>query len=436
MEAHNIRLISDTDSSDPSKSSQNGVPQHVEVGSARDRWIEVRRTLMDGVSDGVFPGAVFLVARDGKVLFHEAVGHKSSKSPKGNDPVKMGIDSVFDIASLTIGLVTTSLIIRLVQEGRIFLTDRISRYLQGFGILGKAPITILHLLSHTSGLPHWHPFYEELIRENEGARMGILTSRGAREYVLNSLVRSQLKGEIGGKPTFGDLDPLLLGFVIEAACGVSLDKIAYQSIFQPLALRSTSYIDIVKVRHGGIHPIAEIIAPTEECPWRKRILWGEVHDDNAWAMGGIAGHSGVFSSSYDLHVFANELLKGLDGTSLFFNKEVLEVFLAPRVVGSSNTPMKLGWDSPSKENGMHEIGFSPKAFGYNGFTGCSLWVDPATSTEFILLTNRVHPSRSNKKIQSFRPELHRRALTVALSPSISAPSIQSSSDGETVSSIG
>lgn len=366
---------------------------------------ETSALLRKGVDEGVFPGAVLLVARSGQVIFREAVGFKSYQSTKNPDPSPMSVDTVFDIASLTSAVVTTTILMKLVEGNQIRLDDRISRYIQPFGVFGKSPITLNQVLTHRSGLPHWLPFFEDLLRENAGARMGILTSKGAREFIYNQINRCELKYEPGTKQVYSDVGLILLGHLVEVLTGVSLEKAAQRYVFQPLGLKSTSFIDLSMVKRRGIHPVTDLIAPTEECSWRKRMLCGEVHDDNAWAMGGIAGHSGLFSTAADIHSFARELLAAFHRQSSFVTRNALEVFWAPTGV-EGESAWRLGWDSPSEENGMNTSRLSKNSIGICGFTGCSLWMEPLEGLEIVLMSNRIHPNRSNKKIRSFRPQLH------------------------------
>lgn len=373
---------------------------------------EVKNALEEAVKEGVFPGAVLLVGQRGKVLFHSAVGTRAHKGPKTLDVSPMSADTVFDIGSLTSSVVTTTLIFRLAEEGLLSLSDRVSRYLQGFSVFGKGPITVGHLLSGTSGLTHWHAFYEELIRENAGSRMGILASDGAQDYVLNSIVRSQPKNEVGVKHLPSDVGFMLLGFLIERVTGMPLDKAAHRYLAQPLGLKSTSYINLSRMKRKGLQPVTDLIAPTEECPWRKRVLCGEVQDDNAWAMGGIAGHNGLFSTANDLHIFASELLLAFEEKSNFMQKGSVDTILEG-VTLTGIPAIKYGWETPSKENGMLDTGLSPLALGAHGFTGCSLWIDPTGGLDIVLLTNRINISRSNKKIQTFRPEITKAVVKAA-----------------------
>ncbi len=373
--------------------------------SSVESFAEVSALMKRAVDEGVFPGAVLTVGKGGQIVHREAVGFKSLESSKNPNPLPMTIDTVFDIASLTEVLITTTILMKLIEANQIRLDDRISRYIQPFGVFGKSPITIAQVLSHRSGLPHWLPFYEDLLRENAGARMGILTSRGARDFVYNQINRAELKYAPGGKQVYSDVGFILLGHLVEVLTGLGLEKAAQRFVFQPLGLKSTSFIDLSMVRRRGIHPVTDLIAPTEECSWRKRMLCGEVHDDNAWAMGGIAGHSGVFSTAFDLHVFARELLASFHRQSNFISRNVLDVFWAPGETGGESA-WRLGWDSPSEENGMQPAKLSKNAIGICGFTGCSLWLEPQQAIDIVLVSNRVHPSRANKKIRNFRPQLH------------------------------
>ncbi|MBN8551210.1 MAG: serine hydrolase, partial [Deltaproteobacteria bacterium] len=368
-------------------------------------FAETSALLKKGVEDAVFPGAVLLVANGGQVIFKEAAGFKSYQTSKNPSPLPMTIDTVFDVASLTATVITTTILMKLVEANQIRLDDRISRYIQPFGVFGKSPITLAQVLTHRSGLPHWMPFYEDLLRENAGARMGILTSKGSREFIYNQINRCELKFEPGTKQVYSDVGLILLGHLVEVLTGITLEKAAQRYVIQPLGLKSTSFVDLSMMKRRGIHPVTDLIAPTEDCSWRKRMLCGEVHDDNAWAMGGIAGHSGLFSTAADMHLFCRELLAAFHRQSNYTSRKALEVFWAP--TGSEGeSAWRLGWDAPSEENGMNTSHLSKNAVGTCGFTGCSIWLEPLHGLEIVLMSNRVHPSRSNKKIRAFRPQIH------------------------------
>ncbi len=298
---------------------------------------------------------------------------------------------------------------RLVQEGRIDLNHRVARYLPGFNVLGKSPVTIGHLLSHTGGLAPSAAFYEEIQKEHSAPRVGMLTSKGAKDYIITQITRSSLKYEPGTKQVYSDLGLIILGNIIELLTGLTLDKAAFKYVLQPFELKTTSFIDLAMIRRRDIHPVIDLIAPTEDCSWRDKILCGEVHDENAWVMGGIAGHSGLFSTAADLHRFALGLLEAYYGRSEYLSGETMKQFCQGPVLGSQAS-WRFGWDSPSRDNGISEIGFSERSFGHNGLTGCSIWIDPEKAIDVILMTNRINPTRTNRKIQTFRAELHKTIL--------------------------
>jgi CubicO group peptidase (beta-lactamase class C family) len=180
-------------------------------------------------------------------------------------------------------------------------------------------------------------------------------------------------------------------------------------------MKSSAFIDLALLKRRGITPVADMIAPTDDCPWRKRIMCGEVADENAWAMGGISGHAGLFTNILDLQLWAGELLASYHGRSHFIDSAILKRFWSqPKEIAGFEPRQEngfcYGWDRPSKDNGMLESGLSSEAVGHHSSTGCSVWLEPNQDIGIILLSNRTHPSRSNKKILAFRPEVHQAIL--------------------------
>ena len=368
---------------------------------------EVQNLCEKALQDGVFPGCVVSVGRNGSELFKQAFGLQTLIKDKDKEAElpRMKVSTVFDIASVTT-LITTAVLMRLVDNGRISLNDHISRYIQSFGVNGKSNITIRQLLNHTSGLPAWHAYFEELVKLHLGERRGILTSSGAKDYIFNLINRSQVRSEPGSKQVYseiGDNGFILAGNLIETITGQSLDKAVRKYVTQPLGMQNTSYIDLALIRRRGILPVKDLIAPTENCPWRKRILCGEVQDGNAWAMGGIAGHSGIFSDAEDLHIFASQLLQAYNGGSSFLSAGTVRDFF--QLPEGFSEGWCCGFDMPSKENGLSDSRISASSVGINGFTGCSLWMDLERGIDIVLLSNSIHPSEANRKIKGFRPIL-------------------------------
>lgn len=349
----------------------------------------------------VFPGAVLVVGRGGETVYSRAVGCRSLLP----EVTAMQKDTVFDVASLTKVMVTVPLVMQAVEQGRLNVNKKLSEIVQTFATHGKERITIRHLLTHCSGFPATAPYYKRISKADTSDRLGIMTSRGAVDLIYGEILRSALDNLPGKVTKYSDIGFILLGNVLETISGMPLDKLAQRGIFQPLELRSTGYIDLTKIRRRGIAPITEMIAPTAECPWRHKILCGEVHDDNAWAMGGVAPHAGVFSTAEDVHAFAAEMINCYHGRSDFLHRELVRQFwtLDTTVPGST---WALGWDTPSPQGSSSGQFFSPNSVGHLGYTGCSLWIDPEREIDVVLLSNRIHPSVENNAIKEFRPMIH------------------------------
>ncbi|MCB0358289.1 MAG: beta-lactamase family protein, partial [Bdellovibrionales bacterium] len=236
----------------------------------------------------VFPGAVLLVGHRGKVVFHHASGSRSLVP----DVTPLERDMVFDVASLTKAVVTTTLVMQLLERNKLKLDQKISQLLQGFGTMGKEHMSIRHLLTHSSGYPAHLPFYKRVQELDRGERAGIMATRAALEMVYQEIYRTRLEHLPGRVATYSDVGYLLLGKVVEVLSGGKpLDRLAQELIFTPLGMRSSGFIELAKLKRRGLAPVTSVIVPTADCPWRGKVLCGEVYDDNAWAVGGVAGHA-------------------------------------------------------------------------------------------------------------------------------------------------
>lgn len=352
------------------------------------RWAEVDALLDDYVAKKAFPGGVVLIGRNGRIEHRRAFGKLSYD--ENAEPTRP--ETIYDLASLTKVVATTTATMILVDEERLNLDLPVQAYLPKFQGPGKAAVTVRHLLTHSSGVDWWAPLYQEL--------------KGKKAF-LERIYTMELKSEPGTQMKYSDLGILLLGEILERVAGRPLDAFVRERVFAPLGMKDT-----------GWRPAPSLlprIAPTEKDPWRGRLLRGEVHDENAFALGGVAPHAGLFGSADDLAKLAQMLLwKGVYAQKRIVASSTVERFTraADLPAGSSRA---LGWDTKSPEGSSAGRFFSPTSFGHTGFTGTSMWIDPERQLFVILLTNRVHPTRDNTLIREVRPALAE-AVIRALEP--------------------
>ena len=361
----------------------------------------VADVLEKAVAAGAFPGAVVLVSQGGRPVYHAAFGSRSREPER----TPMRADTVFDLSSLTKALATTTAFMLLVREGKVRVDDRVTRFFPNFGVHGKTGVTFRHLLTHSSGLPAWRPYFKDIVRVEKEGRPNFVASHGAREYVYELIHRERLEYDTGTHSVYSDVGFMLVGELVETVGGTSLDRFCRERIFRPLALRSTAFVDLSQLRLRKLSPATDMIAPTERCPWRKRVLCGEVHDDNAYAMGGVAGHAGVFSSAADVDALVNRLVACWHGTDDFLPQSMVREFWT-RDTTTPDSTWALGWDTPSPDASSAGSRIGTPAVGHLGFSGTSVWIDLQRHAHVILLTNRVHPHRANERIREVRPRLH------------------------------
>ncbi len=366
------------------------------MADAASRFSRVRALLRDAVDRQVFPCATLEVGRTNEALFRDACGRHTYDHTA---PVAT-IDTIFDLASMTKVLATTTIVMRLVDEGRLTLDDSVRQWIDGWQRVDRRTVTLTDLLEHASGLTAHLPFYRDHV------------GRADFEHAISNL---PLEYPPRSRSIYSDLGFILLGFLAtDAANGVGLDR-QFSDITQGLQLGD--------IRYRPPSDWRPRTAPTEVEPWRGRLLCGEVHDENGWALGGIAGHTGLFGTAPAVGRFARALLQTLTGRARLARPATLARFLTPTTVRGSSRA--LGWDTmlPTSSCGRR---LSPDAIGHTGFTGTSLWIDPKQDLYIVLLTNRVHPTRANEGILAVRPALHD-AVVEALTPGPSPPSTGSSS---------
>jgi len=348
---------------------------------------DISHMMNKGIAGSVFPGAVLLCARGSEILFHEAYGVANLMDLR---PIQK--NDIFDLASLTKPLATAIAVSLLVKSGNISLDTLLGDILPDLKKTSKSVVSIDMLLRHTSGLPAHREFFKTIIRKQ--GRENISSRQLLRKLILSE----PLDAEPGFKQVYSDLGYILLSWVIEIVSRQRLDEFVRENIYEPLGIRDLFFIDL----NGELIQKNRLVS-TQTCPWRRKTLTGEVEDDNAWAAGGIEGHAGLFGSATAIHSLCCEILSALcHGTPLILDPDLFTSF----VTKEEGRDMVAGFDTPSKDKSSAGHFFSPSSVGHLGFTGTSFWIDPTSGLIVILLTNRVHPSRANQKIRSFRPRLH------------------------------
>ena len=344
----------------------------------------VHRRMAAGIQDGVFPGAVLLVAEGWDILFHRAYG-----VPHIFSDAAVSVDTVFDLASLTKPLATALAVMKLLERGDLALETPLKSVLPEFQHADKGEITIVQLLVHDSGLPAYRPYYRKLRRLRRGGRKSALK---------NMLVGQPLADMPGRRTVYSDLGYMVLEWIIERVGGKPLDVFLDEMVYGPLAVDRLFF-------PGNAYPTSRgIVAATEFCPWRNVLLAGRVHDDNADAVGGIAGHAGLFGTARGIYQLLCHMLSIYHGDTpdRVFRGDLIRLFFSPwNAVGRPP-----GFDRPEGPSSSAGRYFSENTVGHLGFTGTSFWMDIDRRLIVILLTNRVHPSRNNLKIRAFRPLLH------------------------------
>lgn len=355
------------------------------------------------VCRGVFPGASLLICRKGAV-FEKTWG---TVELEGAEVTK---STFFDLASLTKPLVTAPLCMASMERGLFALDDPLPRFFPGGIPADKEGITVKHLLTHSSGLPPYKTYFFDLIRLPEKDRRGALTSM---------ILETPLDAPPGQTANYSDPGFLLLGLILEKLWGERLDKIAQQVLFDPLGIEELHFCPIDEPAFGpasgersgaATHPASSgfSYAATQICPWRKRLLIGEVDDENAWTLNGVAGHAGLFGTTrgvFSLLSFLWDVHEGKISDPLW-PRDLVRLFWTRTGTKGGLNDWCLGYDTPSRKSSSAGRYFSRNTVGHLGFTGVSFWLDLEKHVMVILLTNRVHPTRENDEIRQLRPVLH------------------------------
>ncbi|MBN8233781.1 serine hydrolase [Halobacillus kuroshimensis] len=354
--------------------------------------------LQTAVDNDVMPGAVAFVARRGHIVkensYGYAVRYEDADRTETPHPITMTKDTIFDLASIS-KIFTTTAAMKLYEQGEFKLDDPVAKHIPEFAGNGKEDVTIEQLMTHTSGFKPWIPLYQV---------------EGDRNDRLQHVFQYPLEHAPGSTYTYSDLNMITLGALVERLSGMRLDTFVQQEITAPLGMDDTMYNPPEQLKNR--------IAATEYQPWTNRgLVWGDVHDESAWSLDGVAGHAGVFSTASDLAVFAHMFLKdGKYGGTRILEPETVELLTENRIPQFPGDDHGLGWEL--QQGWFMDALSSPSSYGHTGYTGTSIVVNPENETIAILLTNRVHPTRETV---STSPTRRAFARTVADAIPVTAP---------------
>lgn len=345
----------------------------------------IDRFMRRAMSQRVFPGGVLLVTREGHTCFEKAYGLSDLFR---HQPV--AVDTFFDLASLTKPLATALAMLDLIDGGTLSLTQPVGEILPPAAGGAVAEVTLHQLLDHTSGLAAWRPYFQELKK---------LPARKRRTRLVELLLKEPLTATPGSRFCYSDLGYLLLGEIVVAVSGERLDHYLQKRLLAPMGIVDLRFTEVSQ----PLPFAAERVAATELCPWRGQLLKGRVHDDNAWILGGVAGHAGLFGTAAAVGDLLANLLRAYHGTEV---GPLSAAVLRRAWRRERGTPHGLGFDFPAVKNSSAGSRFSFNTVGHLGFAGTSFWLDLPRHIAVVLLTNRVHPTRYHGAIQAFRPLLH------------------------------
>jgi CubicO group peptidase (beta-lactamase class C family) len=368
--------------------------------------------LQKAIARGTFPGAQFVVGEGGEIISQEALGYAVIAPEK----IAATLDTIYDLASLTKPLLTALLTVIFIERGKLDLSAPASAYLEELLTADKRAITLLHLLTHTSGLQAWRPLYLEARARGDVVAAIAHTPRDNRET-----------GESAAGTLYSDLNFILLGFILERVAGERLDRIAQKEIFEPLGLTETFFSPpselkrkIAATESGQKHERTTLAGMKIVCPApapedmpntsprplrRKQVIWGEVHDGNAYFMEGVAGHAGLFSTAREVFQIANQFIPG----SKLLKNRSLSLFTDTFTQGPGDA-RSVGWMLARTEDCSAGGALPLDAFGHTGFTGTSVWLDWRKQRVFVLLTNRIHPQVRDLGMKAARQQFHRLAV--------------------------
>jgi serine-type D-Ala-D-Ala carboxypeptidase len=388
-------------------SSESGI---IESTAVKEPFHQVRVHLQNAIERGTFPGAQLVIGEGGEIIAEAALGYAVIEP----EQIPVTQHTIYDLASLTKPLITTLLTVMLAERGLLDLSAPASHYLEELCVGNKRAITLMQLLTHTSGLPAWRPLYLEA--QN---RADMVTT------IAHTPCEKRYNAESAPLVIYSDLNFILLGFILERVTGDRLDRLAQKEIFQSLGLTKTFFNpaperqrQIAATEFGQAHERKTVAEMKIVCPApinlsndklyplrRKLLLWGEVHDGNAYFMEGVAGHAGLFSTAREVFSIASQFISG----SKLLQNESLSLFTQNFTQGHGDA-RSVGWMLAATKACSAGRRLPDDAFGHTGFTGTSVWIDGQKQLVFILLTNRVHPQVHDFGMKQVRQQFHTLAI--------------------------
>ena len=342
------------------------------------------------INDSIFPGAQLFISKGNKVLVNRGFGALSDDI----DSPEVTTNTIYDVASLTKVLSTIPVTMKFIEKKKLSLNYLISDFYPEYSVPDKKDISIRHLLTHTSGLKDYVEYYK--------------FKNFNRKKIIKDIVGMPLEYKPDSNTIYSDLGMILMLDIIERVTGAKLDYLSNKYFYKPLGMKNTFF--------NPPQELIDNIAPTEDDNYfRKKLLKGVVHDENAYLLGGVSGHAGLFSTAEDIGIYSKMLIDG--GYHLgtrYFTRNMIAQFTKRQNI-TKNSDYALGWDTPS-QNGKSSAGdyFSKLSFGHLGFTGTSMWIDPENEIIVVLLTNRVYPTRNKENIKSkmyhFRRDFHNNVM--------------------------
>ncbi|HEU4476888.1 MAG TPA: serine hydrolase domain-containing protein, partial [Pyrinomonadaceae bacterium] len=331
--------------------------------SSVSREIHISAMLAERITAGDFPSAVYLISEKGRSVFVDALG-QAVVNPYS---ISASLNTIYDLASLTKPLVTGMLCAQLIERGELTLDSAVAHYLPEFERTDRQMISVRQLLTHTSGLPAWQPLY--------------ILAEGERDRTLGVIANEALEYKPGSRVLYSDLGFIALGFLLERLTGKTIGELAQAEIFEPLRLEHTFFNPAMSMQTGIAacetgnafeRDAARAVGGADYTTWREHVIWGEVHDGNAYFLGGAAGHAGLFSTATETQRLASQFLAR---QSELLNSETCKLFSIDMTEGL-NEARSISWQLAATPDSAGGLSLPPDSFGHSGFTGTSCWIDP------------------------------------------------------------